>query len=148
MKTWTLYDGEFIENVGTVEAENEADALTAMCEMLNSENEVFNFVVDENEIYQYEGEIQDGDEPVRVYNVEALEYTVENYDGFKIGKYATKDEAIEAAEKEWKAQHDACTNDDEIDPNIADEEWIFIKSDAGDYGYVTRGGEFHVYYGR
>lgn len=148
MKTWTLYDGEFIENVGTVEAENEADALTAMCEMLNSENEVFNFVVDENEIYQYEGEIQDGDEPVRVYNVEALEYTVENYDGFTIGKYATKDEAIEAAEKEWKAQHDACTNDDEIDPNIADEEWIFIKSDAGDYGYVTRGGEFHVYYGR
>lgn len=96
MKTWTLYDGGFIENVGTVEAENEADALTAMCEMLNSENEVFNFVVDDNEIYQYEGEIQNGDEPVRVYNVEALEYTVENYDGFTIGKYTTKGEAIEA----------------------------------------------------
>lgn len=145
MKTWTLYDGEFIENVGTVEAENEADALTAMCEMLNSDNEVFNFVVDENEIYQYEGEIQDGDEPVRVYNVEALEYTVENYDGFTIGKYTTKSEAIEAAKKEWKAQLDACTNDNEMDPSIADDEWIFIKSDAGDYGYVTRGGAFHVY---
>ena len=145
MKTWTLYDGGFIENVGTVEAENEADALTAMCEMLNSENEVFNFVVDDNEIYQYEGEIQNGDEPVRVYNVEALEYTVENYDGFTIGKYTTKGEAIEAAKKEWKAQHDACTNDDEMDPSIADDEWIFIESDAGDYGYVTRGGAFHVY---
>ena len=145
MKTWALYDGEFIENVCTVEAENEADALTAMCEMLNSKDEVFNFVVDGNEIYQYEGEIQDGDDPVSVYNVEALEYTVENYDGFTIGKYATKSEAIEAAKNEWRAQHNACTNDDEMDPNIADDEWIFIKSDAGDYGYVTRGGVFHVY---
>lgn len=145
MKTWTLYDGEFIENVGTVEAENEADALTAMCEMLNSKDEVFNFVVDGNEIYQYDGEIQDGDDPVSVYNVEVLEYTVENYDGFTIGKYTTKSEAIEAAKNEWRAQHNACTNDDEMDPNIADDEWIFIKSDAGDYGYVTRGGVFHVY---
>lgn len=30
MKTWTLYDGKFIENVGTVEAENEG-ALSALC---------------------------------------------------------------------------------------------------------------------
>ena len=65
MKTWMLYDGEMVEGVNTVEAENKADALKTMCEMLNNDNEVYNYVVVDEEIYQYEGEIQDGDEPIR-----------------------------------------------------------------------------------
>lgn len=73
MKIWMLYDGEKIEGVSTVEAENKTDALTAMCEMLNNDNEVYNFVVTGDEIYQYEGVIQDGDDPVRVYDVEVEE---------------------------------------------------------------------------
>lgn len=73
MKTWALYDGEFIENVGTVDAESKEDALLSMCEMLNNDSEVYNFMVIGDEIYQYEGEIQDGDEPVRVYDVEEEE---------------------------------------------------------------------------
>ena len=73
MKIWDLYDGEKIEGVSTVEAENKEDALLSMCEMLNNENEVYNFVVTGDEIYQYEGVIQDGDDPVRVYDVEEVE---------------------------------------------------------------------------
>ena len=73
MKTWMLYDGEKIEGVSTVDAESKEDALLSMCEMLNNENEVYNFVVTGDEIYQYEGEIQAGDEPVRVYDVEQEE---------------------------------------------------------------------------
>ena len=73
MKIWELYDGEKIEGVSTVEAENKEDALLSMCEMLNNENEVYNFVVTGDEIYQYEGVIQDGDDPVRVYDVEEVE---------------------------------------------------------------------------
>lgn len=72
-KTWMLYDGEKIEGVDTVEAESKADALLSMCEMLNNDSEVYNFVVTGDEIYQYEGEIQDGDEPVRVFDVEQEE---------------------------------------------------------------------------
>ena len=138
-----LYDGEMVEGISTVEAESKADALKNMCEMLNNDSEVYNYMVVDEEIYQYEGEVQDGDDPVRVYDIEALEYTVENYDGSTIGKFATKGEAIEAAEKEWKAQ--ACANDEMNNPNIVDDEWIIIKSDAEDYGYITRGGEFRVY---
>lgn len=73
MKTWMLYDGEMIEGISTVEAESKADALKNMCEMLNNDSEVYNFVVTGDEIYQYEGEIQAGDEPVRVYDVEQEE---------------------------------------------------------------------------
>lgn len=50
MKTWMLYDGEMVEGVNTVEAENKADALKAMCEMLNNGNEVYNYVVVDEEI--------------------------------------------------------------------------------------------------
>ena len=73
MKAWMLYDGEMIEGVSTVEAENKTDALKNMCEMLNNDSEVYNYIVVGEEIYQYEGEIQDGDEPVRVYDVEQYE---------------------------------------------------------------------------
>lgn len=74
-------------------------------------------------------------------------YRVENYDGFVIGEYETIDEAVEAAKTEWEAQHEACTNDDDLDPNDADEEWIFINkidSEVGG-GYVTRGGKVKLY---
>ncbi len=73
MKTWMLYDGERIEGVSTVEAESKEDALLRMCEMLNNDSEVYNYVVTGEEIYQYEGVIQDGDEPVGVYDVEEEE---------------------------------------------------------------------------
>lgn len=73
MKKWELYDGEAIEGVSTVEAESKADALKEMCEMLNNDSEVYNYVITGEEIYQYEGVIQDGDEPVRVYDVEEVE---------------------------------------------------------------------------
>lgn len=73
MKAWMLYDGEMIEGVSTVEAENKTDALKNMCEMLNNDSEVYNYIVVGEEIYQYEGEVQDGDEPVRVYDVEQYE---------------------------------------------------------------------------
>ena len=36
----------------------------------------------------------------------------------------------------------------ELDPMIADEEWIYIKckdSDDADYGYITRSGELKKY---
>lgn len=70
MKKWELYDGEAIEGVSTVEAESKTDALKSMCDMLNNDSEVYNYVIVGEEIYQYEGVIQDGDEPVRVYDVE------------------------------------------------------------------------------
>lgn len=73
MKTWMLYDGEMVEGISTVEAESKADALKNMCEMLNNDSEVYNYMVVGEEIYQYEGEIQDGDEPVGVYDVEQYE---------------------------------------------------------------------------
>lgn len=73
MKKWELYDGESIEGVSTVNAESKEDALKSMCEMLNNDSEVYNYIVVGEEIYQYEGEIRDGDEPVRVYDVEEVE---------------------------------------------------------------------------
>ena len=73
MKTWMLYDGERIEGVSTVEAESKTDALKRMCDVLNNDSEVYNFMVVGEEICQYEGEVQDGDEPVRVYDVEQYE---------------------------------------------------------------------------
>lgn len=73
MKTWMLYDGEMVEGVSTVEAESKMDALKNMCEMLNNDSEVYNYMVVGEEIYQYESEIQDGDEPVGVYDVEQYE---------------------------------------------------------------------------
>lgn len=79
MKTQMLYDGEPIE-VGTVEAESKTDALKNMCEMLNNDSEVYNYVVTGEEIYQYEGEIQDGDEPVGVYDVEEVEAIDRKYE--------------------------------------------------------------------
>jgi hypothetical protein len=79
MKTWALYDGEFIENVGTVDAESKEDALLSMCEMLNNDSEVYNYVITGEEIYQYEGEVHDGDEPVRVYDVEEEEVIDRKY---------------------------------------------------------------------
>lgn len=45
MKKWELYDGEKIEGVSTVEAESKEDALLSMCEMLNNDSEVYNYVV-------------------------------------------------------------------------------------------------------
>ena len=80
MKTWMLYDGEAIEVVSTVEAESKTDALKNMCEMLNNDSEVYNYMVVGEEIYQYEGEIQDGDEPVRVYDVEQVEVIDRKYE--------------------------------------------------------------------
>lgn len=79
MKKWELYDGEAIEGVGTVDAESKEDALKSMCEMLNNDSEVYNYVVVGEEIYQYEGVIQDGDEPVRVYDVEEVEGIDQKY---------------------------------------------------------------------
>ena len=148
MKTWMLYDGGMVEGVNTVEAENKADALKAMCEMLNNDNEVYNYVVVDEEIYQYEGEIQDGDESVRVYDVEPTTYTVEAFDGFVIGEYNTVEEAIEGAKAEWDAQHEEHKSEGDLDPMIADEEWIYIKNkdnDDADYGYITRSGELKKY---
>ena len=80
MKAWMLYDGEMIEGVSTVEAENKTDALKNMCEMLNNDSEVYNYIVVGEEIYQYEGEIQDGDEPVGVYDVEEVEVIDRKYE--------------------------------------------------------------------
>ena len=68
MKTWMLYDGERVEGIDTVEAETKMDALKSMCEMLN-DNEVYNYIVTGEEIYQYESEVQAGDDPVSVYDV-------------------------------------------------------------------------------
>lgn len=68
MKTWMLYDGERVEGINTVEAETKMDALKSMCEMLN-DNEVYNYIVTGEEIYQYESEVQAGDDPVSVYDV-------------------------------------------------------------------------------
>lgn len=80
MKTWMLYDGEAIEGVSTVEAESKEDALLSMCEMLNNDSGVYNYVVTGEEIYQYEGVIQDGDEPVGVYDVEEVEVIDRKYE--------------------------------------------------------------------
>lgn len=80
MKKWELYDGEAIEGVSTVEAESKTDALNEMCEMLNNDSEVYNYVVTGEEIYQYEGVIQDGDDPVRVYDVEEVEVIDRKYE--------------------------------------------------------------------
>lgn len=80
MKKWELYDGEAIEGVSTVEAESKEDALLSMCEMLNNDSEVYNYMVVGEEIYQYEGVIQDGDEPVRVYDVEEVEGIDQKYE--------------------------------------------------------------------
>jgi hypothetical protein len=80
MKTWMLYDGEKIEGVSTVDAESKEDALLRMCEMLNNDSEVYNYVVTGEEIYQYEGVIQDGDEPVGVYDVEEVEEIDQKYE--------------------------------------------------------------------
>ena len=68
MKTWMLYDGERVEGIDTVEAETKMAALKSMCEMLN-DNEVYNYIVTGEEIYQYESEVQAGDDPVSVYDV-------------------------------------------------------------------------------
>ena len=73
MKTWMLYDGEKIEGVNTVEADSKEDALLIMCDMLNNDSEVYNYVITGEEIYQYDGEVHDGDDPVRVYDVEEYE---------------------------------------------------------------------------
>lgn len=73
MKTWILYDGERIEGVNTVEADSKADALKRMCDMLNNDSEVYNYVITGEEIYQYEGEVQAGDDPVSVYDVVEVE---------------------------------------------------------------------------
>ena len=73
MKKWELYDGEAIEGVSTVDAESKEDALLNMCEMLNNDSEVYNYMVVGEEIYQYAGEVHDGDEPVGVYDVEEVE---------------------------------------------------------------------------
>ena len=80
MKKWELYDGEPIEGVSTVDAESKEDALKSMCEMLNNDSEVYNYMVVGEEIYQYEGVIQDGDEPVRVYDVEEVEGIDQKYE--------------------------------------------------------------------
>lgn len=80
MKKWELYDGEAIEGVSTVEAESKTDALKSMCDMLNNDSEVYNYVIVGEEIYQYEGVIQDGDEPVRVYDVEEVEGIDQKYE--------------------------------------------------------------------
>ena len=69
MKTWMLYDGERVEGISTVGAENKTDALKSMCDMLNNDSEVYNYVITGEEIYQYEGEVQAGDNPVSVYDV-------------------------------------------------------------------------------
>jgi len=79
MKKWELYDGERIEGVSTVDAESKEDALLSMCEMLNNDSEVYNYVITGEEIYQYEGEVHDGDEPVRVYDVEEEEVIDRKY---------------------------------------------------------------------
>ena len=79
MKKWELYDGEKIQGVSTVEAESKADALKNMCEMLNNDSEVYNYMVVGEEIYQYEGVIQDDDEPVGVYDVEEVEVIDRKY---------------------------------------------------------------------
>lgn len=73
-------------------------------------------------------------------------YAVQTFDGTEIGQYDTLDEAIEAAKEEWSAQNEAC-KDEELDPMIADEEWIFIRRTDSDEGgaYITRAGEVKKY---
>ena len=101
MKKWELYDGEAIEGVSTVEAESKEDALLSMCEMLNNDSEVYNYMVTGEEIYQYEGEIQNGDEPVRVYDVEEVEAIDQKY---KEEKKMTREQELAAeirSSQEW-----------------------------------------------
>jgi hypothetical protein len=101
MKKWELYDGEAIEGVSTVEAESKTDALNEMCEMLNNDSEVYNYVVVGEEIYQYEGEVHDGDEPARVYDVEEVEVIDQKY---KEEKKMTREQELAAeirSSQEW-----------------------------------------------
>lgn len=75
-------------------------------------------------------------------------WTIEAFDGTVIDEYNTVEEAIEGAKEEWAAQHEEHKCEGELDPMIADEEWIYIKckgNDDADYGYITRSGELKKY---
>lgn len=172
MAKWMLVDDGGVDRgeLGVVEAGDAEEAARNLAELMQKDDDVYNWSADGEEVIQVEG---DDTENARVWGVTNVTYAVETEDGTIIGRYDTADEALEAAVNEFKHQciqirYPAGTDSpyyDEVmrfnyehindvlscieDPFYSEhpeDSWIYIRNDANDNGgYITCGGEIYDY---
>lgn len=173
MTKWMLVDDGGVDRgeLGVVEACDAEEAARNLAELMQKDDDVFDWSADGEEVIQ----IESGDvaENARVWGVTNVTYSVQTKDGTIIGRYDSTDEALEAAVNEFKhqciqARYPAGTDSpyyDEVmkfnyehindvlscieDPFYSEhpeDSWIYINNDANDNGgYITCDGKIYDY---